>query len=82
MNENNMEKVPLSVVVSQLKNELADLILKYQQQGLPNYIIEGIISSILVDVVKGSASEIEADYAAIIRSMQESANSPKEEKEG
>lgn len=66
----DISQMPTSVLTDCARNELFEIISKYQSVGLPAYIIEGVLSEALADIRQLRAKEVVDGYASMMEAMQ------------
>ena len=77
----DISKMPLPVVADCFRNELFELVGKYQQLGVPAFVLEGIISEAVADIRQLRAKEVADGYAQMMISLQEDDQEKTEEPE-
>lgn len=75
----DISKMPLPVVADCFRNELFEIVSKYQQLGVPAFVLEGIISEAVADIRQLRAKEVADGYAQMMISFQEKDDQEKPE---
>ena len=75
----DISSMPLPVIADCFRNELVELVAKYQQLGVPAFVLEGVVSEVIADIRQLRSKEVVDGYAQMMVSLQ--ANDDSEESE-